>query len=379
MNMQDTSHNLSYTFNNPDSVNIINKLNDRESLFSNEGDEDSDSIFVKNTNCKYFNEEQFINSTYNASANQFSLIHFNARSLYKNFDSICAYLLSLNYPFSIVGITETWMYNRPNIFSLTGYTFIQSARLSGRGGGVAFFIDDQFTFRILDKINFDIVGVESLFIEIESKSCKNMIIGVVYRKPSSSAIDFINRFENIVHSISMNHKTCYIMGDFNLNLLDFTKVSSIGNFLNMFFSFGFYPLINKPTRLSIDSATLLDNIFTNSTYDSIVSGICVSDISDHFPIFSISSIIGSRSTREVDTKCFARNITPTSVASLTNDLRITDWNMVLQSSDVNTAYDIFLDSFTTLCDKHIPYQKKKSYRRNEIKKPWITLAILKFI
>ena len=68
-----------------------------------------------------------------------------------------------------------------------------------------------------------------------------------------------NEFENIMHTISRNHRTCYIMGDFNLNLLDFAKVSNVSNFLDMFFSFGFYPLFNKPTRITKDSATLLDN------------------------------------------------------------------------------------------------------------------------
>ena len=363
---------------NLDYVNIIDKLNERESSYFVEGDEeDHNELFAKNINCKYYNEEQFHNSTITTSGNQFSLIHFNARSLYKNFDSICEYLMSLDFSFSIIGITETWMFNRPEIFSLSGYKFVQSARLSGRGGGVAFFVHNMLNFRILENITFNIDGVESLFIETVSSTNKNIIIGVVYRKPSSNAADFVNEFENIMHTISRNHKTCYIMGDFNLNLLDFAKVSNVSNFLDMFFSFGFYPLFNKPTRISKDSATLLDNIFTNSTHENNLSGICISDISDHFPIFHISSL--SECIDKVNAKCFVRNITSTSVTLLTNDLKVFDWNIVLHLDDVNIAYETFLNKFLFLCDRHMPIHPKENKHRTKIKKPWITRDILKSI
>ena len=44
---------------------------------------------------------------------------------------------------------------------------------------------------------------------------------------------------------------------------------------------GFYPLINKPTRITDSSATLIDNIFTNVHNTETKSGIWITDISDH--------------------------------------------------------------------------------------------------
>ena len=108
-----------------DSLDIINQLNERYFSPVTEGDEDdSDFVFVQNTHCKYFNEDQFHKSICTISKKQFSLVHFNARSLYKNFDSICAYLMSLNYPFSLIGITETWMNDRPDIFLFLAIHFV---------------------------------------------------------------------------------------------------------------------------------------------------------------------------------------------------------------------------------------------------------------
>ena len=47
------------------------------------------------------------------------------------------------------------------------------------------------------------------------------------------------------------------------------------------------PLITFPNRIGHNSAAILDHICTNIADDSFDSGIIVSDISDHFPVFNI--------------------------------------------------------------------------------------------
>ena len=44
-----------------------------------------------------------------------------------------------------------------------------------------------------------------------------------------------------------------------------------------------FPLINKPSRITNHSATLIDNIFSNAFGISHNSGIVVNDLSDHLP------------------------------------------------------------------------------------------------
>ena len=53
------------------------------------------------------------------------------------------------------------------------------------------------------------------------------------------------------------------------------------------YSHAFTPLITKPTRVTSNTATLVDNIFTNSSRNSF-NGILLCDISDNFPIFCIN-------------------------------------------------------------------------------------------
>ena len=280
--------------------------------------------------------------------------------------------MSLNCPFTAIGLTETWMNNKSSIFNLSGYSFYQAPRLNGRGGGVALFIDSTFTVRILDHVQFQTNDVESLFIEIVRSRQKNVILGVVYRKPSSNSTDFTDEFDRVMQTICTSNTSNYVMGDFNLNLLEF-----ISDFLNGLFSLGLYPLINKPTRIFNNSATLLDNIFTNSIKQNAFSGICITDISDHFPVFHISPVC--KNIKYVEYKSFFRDITASSITSLITDLGEIDWSNVLLSDNVDESYNTFLDCLILLCDKNMPLKEKRSNCRHIIKKPWITFAILNSI
>ena len=79
---------------------------------------------------------------------------------------------------------------------------------------------------------------------------------------------------------------CYIMGDFNINLLNVENHEPSNTFLNLLYANSFVPMITKPTRITKTSFTIIDNIFTNdlSSVDGTKYGILFSDISDHFPI-----------------------------------------------------------------------------------------------
>ena len=49
------------------------------------------------------------------------------------------------------------------------------------------------------------------------------------------------------------------------------------------------PLTSKPTRITTNTATLINNIFTNvfNNKATCVNGLLCTDISDHIPIFHI--------------------------------------------------------------------------------------------
>ena len=50
-------------------------------------------------------------------------------------------------------------------------------------------------------------------------------------------------------------------------------------------SYGFLPQILQPTRIQGNSATIVDNIFTNTCNSKTQSGNIVTDLSDHYTQF----------------------------------------------------------------------------------------------
>lgn len=70
------------------------------------------------------------------------------------------------------------------------------------------------------------------------------------------------------------------MGDFNIDLLK----NWSSDYTNLVFAKNVFPTITEATRVSDVSASLIYNIFTN-TNSSLISGVLISDTSDHFPVF----------------------------------------------------------------------------------------------
>ena len=54
-------------------------------------------------------------------------------------------------------------------------------------------------------------------------------------------------------------KNAYLLGDYNINLLNTYNHAASQDFANVMFPLSFVPAITKPTRVTDKSATLIDN------------------------------------------------------------------------------------------------------------------------
>ena len=100
-------------------------------------------------------------------------------------------------------------------------------------------------------------------------------------------MDFNSTMHDILEKVTQY--PCYIMGDFNLGLLKHDKHLPTEKFLDVMYDTSFMPTINRPTRVTKDSCTLSDNIYTidyNIRYDNYC-GVLTTDITDHFPVFHV--------------------------------------------------------------------------------------------
>jgi aminoglycoside phosphotransferase family enzyme len=71
-----------------------------------------------------------------------------------------------------------------------------------------------------------------VFIEIATSIGKNMIIGVIYRPPNGNIDLFETKFNQLLSKIDKENKICYLMGDFNIDLLKSESCDYTNNFLD---------------------------------------------------------------------------------------------------------------------------------------------------
>ena len=121
---------------------------------------------------------------------------------------------------------------------------------------------------------------EIVAVEVTLASGKKVLVSCVHRAPNTN-VDILSDF--IIAILRNNrNKTIYLRGDVNSDLLQSDKNNYISNFIDHLYSMGLHPPITRPTRITCQSKTLIDNIFTSDVTSHIQS--------DHLPIFQMTDI-----------------------------------------------------------------------------------------
>ena len=90
--------------------------------------------------------------------------------------------------------------------------------------------------------------MESVFVELpvsSSPTRKNMILACVYRPPDTDIKHFTSHLTTTLDAISKGGKTCFLLSDFNIDLLKNESHTLTTDFLNMLFLCSIYPTITK--------------------------------------------------------------------------------------------------------------------------------------
>ena len=247
-------------------------------------------------------------------------------------------------------------------------------RHTKKGGGVSLSVHKSICFQ--ERIDLMTLNdtTETVFIEIEKANFgtpKNVLIGVIYRPPASDINSFSQQFAEILHKLDKENKLVYLMGDFNINLFNSDKYIPCSDFLNLMYAHSYIPLITKATRVTKSSATLIDNIFTNNIGSDNMNDILVTDISDHFPIYTITKHVTQKSKPQ--TKVI-RVFSETNIRKFKEKLQNTDWVPVLTTRDPQCGYDLFQKILQSTYDEIFPEKEIRLNYKNRLH--WLSPALL---
>ena len=328
-------------------------------------------------NSNYYTETSFKEHVTKCTdaKDMFSMCHLNIRSISKNLSSFENYLETIQYNFTMIGLMETWL-NDTNydLYGLQGYNFVEQHR-SSLGGGVALCVMKHLNYIERPDLALYDNDIESVFIEVNKDKLhveKNIIIGVLYRPPGNDIRTFNEKLESILQKIRRENKISYILGDFNINLLNNDYHQPTGEFFYLMSSNSFLPLITWPTRVTANSATLIDNIFTNHFDCSLQSseGIFVTDITDHYPVFHINhQIFASETEIYMERRLYNQR----NKQAFLQVLQETDWSDIFNIPGTQSCFNTFHGKLVSLLNKSFP--KVRIKKRYNNRKPWLSDAL----
>ena len=287
------------------------------------------------SDCKYLKLDDSIEC---CRTNTFVVSHLNIHSLPDKFHDLQIMLDMLNeknlLP-DIVCLCETFLTeNNYSKFHFEGFDLISQYRKNKQRGGVSIMVKSYISYiERTDLAVFEEGKFESIFIEISRKGKCNVVVGEIYRVPGTNEKDFIETYEKLIEKIRLEKKKIIIGTDQNLDYLKINIHNNTMKFFELNVNNSIIPTIYKPTRVTQNTATLIDNIYIDGElYNDIQSYIIIHDISDHFMCMSIVKEDFGKTNGKKTIQ--VRKITDSVLRNMTASLRNRDWN-VLENMSVN--------------------------------------------
>ena len=346
--------------------------------------------------CNYILDKNDLSSVFHEFSSTFqnlvSAIHFNARSLSKNLSAITSLIGDCNINFDLIGITETKLHvDNPQNVSSTYSETENTSTLSIPGfefehtptnlafGGAALYISHKFEYKRRPDFEFCFDGCETCFVELISQDKnRNVIVGIIYRHPHNNFDEFFSKLQSTCEQILRGYNLI-LMGDTNIDISVGTSVTQANTYQDLLLGLDVKNLISRPTRITNTTETIIDHILTNLSYDSVKSGIVVSDITDHLPVFGLFNLpVKQKFIKPSLYRYFKSSKKPELVEVFSN---------ILDSLRLDTSIDFDPDDYlekvlgavNNSVDKVFPLQKRSKKEIKKFKNPWITQGILNSI
>ena len=307
-----------------------------------------------------------------------NFLHLNVRSLPKNISDVkqmLEYLSDHDIRISALMLCETFLnVNSKKLINIPHYNMFSVERPDQMGGGIAIFVHESI--RVKKTIMSEITdSVEILVLETEIND-KTFVIGEFYRKPNTNPTDLINYLTTSVLPKICKYDSVFIGCDQNVDYLTTKKFIAADDLFTIMINNNLIPTINLPTRVTHESATLIDNIYVKTNCKKLKSYVLVDNISDHYPCL----VNVNYKWNSVRDEVFSyRKYTTDGFEKLNHDLLHTNWNFLDTCPDVDIAYNRFVKILQDCLNEHIPLKTDCSSNQVEsYREPWMCVKLDKY-
>lgn len=253
---------------------------------------------------------------------------------------------------------------------LTGISGFQQERLerNGDGGGVSMYIRDSIKYKIRNDIPIN--DLELICIEIEPPKSKPFFVLAWYRPPNST-VDSFNKLESIFSFLDKENKEIIFLGDTNCDFSEKAPNQPSDNnakhMSDLYELFSLKQLIEEPTRVTLDTSTIIDHVATTCIRNIVKSGVHKVSLSDHYMVFCVRKYNGAVEKGHKMIK--TRKMKHFNEEAFLTDVSDIDWERLLSDSDdINILVNKWSNLFSTIIDRHAPLTEM---RVSERYCPWI--------
>lgn len=190
------------------------------------------------------------------------------------------------------------------------------------------------------------VKLEGLALRITLSTTMKFNLCVLYNPPSHS-VNFYNEFKSLLSNMDCSESI--ILGDFNINWLEKSSKMKLKVLVD---KFKYKQLIDKPTRVTRSSKTLIDLILTNRPERITKTYNLITGLSDHNMTLIVRKLGKKRLTYyNQETKIQKIGIPKAKQNNFEEELNQINWDNVTQESNVNQSANIFVTTLSNTIKK----------------------------
>ena len=254
-------------------------------------------------------------------------------------------------------LCETFLTKRTHkLINIPGYTLLSNNQEKSKGGGTTILIKNHISYtRRSDLEEFQEGQLETTYIEIQSKNKKKIIVGSLYQPPNISAEQLHHHLSETIPKVKSEDRDKQLILGMDHNLLKSNSHSATKNFLDMLINNGLLPTITQPTRITQQSATLIDNIFISEVFQcNFDSAILIHDMSDHLPTLALMK--QTKITDKNPIEFNSRLLNSEHISNINRKLRDIDWIGHLNNESCDTNFNTFCNLLHETMDTVAPPQ-----------------------
>ena len=167
----------------------------------------------------------------------------------------------------------------------------------------------------------------------------------------------------------------YLLGDFNCDQISPISNNDTRLLNNITEIYGLTQPIQEATRITENTSTLLDVIYTNFPNKIVCSGVSHIGISDHSLVFAYRKVSADPPKRGHSTISYIE-LGKFNSADFRSDIAQHDWGSIDQLNNPNDMWAKWKEMFIECIDRHAPL---KSKRVRLSKSPWINSSLKKLM